>query len=99
MIFLMGRQKSRASMLSLQRILEIRTYKPVRAMGHKIRKAMAERDAGYKLAGLIEMDDTYIGGPKPGKRGRGAAGKSKVLVAVETPEDKPRFAPCARCPG
>jgi hypothetical protein len=61
-------------------------------MGHKIRKAMAERDAGYKLAGLIELDDTYVGGPKPGKRGRGAAGKSKVVVAVETPENKPRFA-------
>ena len=57
MIFLMGRQKSGASMLSLH--------------------------AAYKLAGLIELDDTYVGGPKPGKRGRGAAGKSKVLVAVE----------------
>jgi hypothetical protein len=54
MIFLMGRQKSGASMLSLQRILEIRTYETVWVMGHKIRKAMAERDAGYTLAGLIE---------------------------------------------
>ena len=98
MIFLMGRQKSGASMLSLQRILEIRTYKTVWVMGHKIRKAMAERDAGYKLAGLIEMDDTYIGGPKPGKHGRGAAGKSKVLVAVETLEDKPRFAAMRQVP-
>ena len=92
MIFLMGRQKSGASMLSLQRILEIRTYKTVWVMGHKIRKAMAERDASYKLAGLIELDDTYVGGPKPGKRGRGATGKAKVVVAVETPTDKPRFA-------
>jgi hypothetical protein len=41
---------------------------------------------------LIEMDDTYFGAPKPGKRGRGAAGKAKVVVAVETPSDKPRFA-------
>ena len=70
----------------------IRSYKTVWVMGHKIRKAMVERDAGYKLAGLIELDDTYVGGPKPGKRGRGAAGKSKVVVAVETPGDKPRFA-------
>jgi len=37
MIFLMGRQKSGASILSLQRILEIRTYKTVWVMGHKIR--------------------------------------------------------------
>jgi transposase-like protein len=58
MIFLMGRQKSGASMLSLQRILEIRTYKTVWVMGHKIRQAMAARDRSYQLAGLIEMDDT-----------------------------------------
>jgi transposase-like protein len=92
MIWLMGRQKSGISMLSLQRMLEIKSYKTVWTMGHKIRQAMAERDANYKLAGLIEMDDTYFGAPKPGKRGRGAAGKAKVVVAVETPEDKPRFA-------
>ena len=88
----MGRQKSGISMLSLQRMLEIKTYKTVWTMGHKIRQAMAARDANYKLAGLIEMDDTYFGVPTPGKRGRGAAGKAKVVLAVETPADKPRFA-------
>jgi transposase-like protein len=98
MIFLMGRQKSGVSMLSLQRLLEIRTYKTVWVMGHKIRQAMAARDADYQLAGLIEVDDTYIGGPKPGKRGRGAGGKSKVVVAVETPGDKPRFAAMRQVP-
>lgn len=92
LIWLMGRQKSGISMLSLQRMLDIRSYKTVWTMGHKIRKAMADRDAYYKLAGLLEMDDTYFGAPKPGKRGRGAAGKAKVVVAVETPENKPRFA-------
>ena len=91
MIWLM-RQKSGISMKSLQRMLEIKTYKTVWTMGHKIRKALADRDANYKLAGLIRMDDTYFGAPKPGKRGRGAAGKAKVVVAVETPTNKPRFA-------
>jgi transposase-like protein len=98
MIWLMGRQKSGISMMSLQRMLDISSYKTVWTMGHKIRKAMAERDAKYKLAGLIEMDDTYVGAPKPGKRGRGAAGKAKVVVAVETPDDKPRFATMAIVP-
>lgn len=36
-----------------------------------------------KLSGIIEMDETFIGGEKPGKRGRGAAGKSLVAIAVE----------------
>lgn len=96
MIFLMGRQKSGVSMLSMQRVLKIRTYKTVWMMGHKIRKAMADRDAYYQLAGLMEMDDTYFGAPKPGKRGRGAGGKAKVVVAVETPGGKPRFAAMRR---
>jgi transposase-like protein len=92
MILLIGRQKSSISMLSLQRLLEIKSYKTVWTMGHKIRKAMAERDSSYQLAGLIEMDDAYFGPKKPGKRGRGAAGKTKVVVAVETRGEKPGFA-------
>jgi transposase-like protein len=92
MILLIGRQKSGISMLSLQRMLEIKSYKTVWTMGHKIRKAMADRDACYQLAGLMEMDDAYFGPSKPGKRGRGAEGKSKVVVAVETRGEKPRFA-------
>lgn len=36
-----------------------------------------------RLSGMVEVDETYIGGEKPGKRGRGAAGKALVLVAVE----------------
>jgi transposase-like protein len=67
-------------------------------MGHKIRQAMAARDADYKLAGLIEMDNTYFGAPNPGKRGRGATSKAKVVVAVETPADKPRFAAMRKVP-
>jgi hypothetical protein len=36
---------------------------------------------------------------KPGKRGRDAAGKSKVLVAVETAGNKPRSAAMRQIPG
>lgn len=96
MIFLMGRQKSGISMLSLQGMLEIQSYRTVWVMGHKIRKAMADRDAPYKLAGLIEMDDAYFGAPRSGKRGRGAEGKAKVVVAVESRGDKAGFATMCR---
>jgi transposase-like protein len=92
MIFLMGRQKSGASMLGLQRMLAIKSYETAWSMGHKIRKAMQQRDAPYQLAGLIEMDDSYFGASKPGKRGRGAEGKTKVVVAVQSQGDKPGFA-------
>ena len=36
-----------------------------------------------RLSGLVEVDETYIGGEKPGKRGRGALGKSLVVIAAE----------------
>lgn len=38
---------------------------------------------GAKLSGEIEIDDTYFGGRRKGRRGRGAAGKSVVLGLLE----------------
>ena len=55
--------------------------------------AMAAREAEKpKLAGRIEVDDAYLGGERSGgKRGRGAAGKTPFVAAVETTaERKPR---------
>jgi ribosomal protein L37AE/L43A len=60
---------------------------------HKLMRATAGREAAKpKLSGRVEMDDTYLGGARPGgKRGRGAAGKTPVVAAVETtPERRPR---------
>jgi hypothetical protein len=61
-------------------------------MIHKIGKAMKERNALSKLCNFIEMDDSYFGGSAPGKRGRGAANKSKVMVAVENRGTAPGYA-------
>jgi transposase-like protein len=60
---------------------------------HKLMRAMAAREAAEpKLSGRVEIDDAYLGGERPGgKRGRGAAGKTPVVAAVETTaERKPR---------
>jgi hypothetical protein len=35
------------------------------------------------LGGGIEGDATLLGGPRPGKRGRGAGGKTLVLIAAQ----------------
>jgi transposase-like protein len=62
-------------------------------MKHKLMRAMAAREAAKpKLSGRVEIDDAYLGGERPGgKRGRGAAGKTPVVAAVETTaERKPR---------
>src|SRR3990172_10110374 len=53
---------------------------------HKLRCAMV-RPGRDRLSGTVEVDETYIGGERPGKRGRGAAGKTLVVVAVQHTEE------------
>ena len=78
-------QKHGVSALGLQRILGLKSYGTAWAWLHKLRTAMV-RPGRDRLHGTVEVDETLVGGPKPGKRGRGAAGKVLVLVAVEDRE-------------
>lgn len=66
-------------------------------MAHKIRKALKDRDARYKLTGILEMNDSYLGAHQgSGKRDRGADQKSKTIVSVKVNDhDKPVFATMA----
>lgn len=91
-IFLIARQKSGISARALKKLLRLGSYQTAWSMCHKIRKAMTDRDSNYKLAGIVEMDESYFGGRKPGSRGRGAKGKSIVAVCVENRGDSPGFA-------
>jgi len=75
-------QKTGASALGLQRVLGLGSYQTAWTWLHKLRRAMV-RPGRDRLAGTVEVDETYIGGEKPGKRGRGAEGKSLVLVAAQ----------------
>jgi hypothetical protein len=96
LIYHMALDKVGVSISEMQRILELVDYKTAWLMAHKIRKVMTDRDAGYNLAGLIEMDDTFFG-PKGHKTGRGSERKATVLCAVSlyrdhNGEEKPGFA-------
>ena len=75
-------QKNGASAKGLQRILGLGSYKTAWTWLHKLRRAMV-RPGRDRLAGVVEVDEIYIGGEKPGKRGRGAAGKALVLIAAQ----------------
>ena len=74
--------KTGASALGLQQALGLGSYYTAWTWLHKLRRAMV-RPGRDRLSGAVEVDETYIGGVKPGKRGRGAAGKSLVLVAAQ----------------
>jgi transposase-like protein len=83
-IFLVATRTTGSSARQLQYDLGI-SYPTAWSWCHKIRKAMEDRDTRYALQGMVELDDTYIGGKrKSGKRGRGARSKVPVLVAVES---------------
>ena len=84
-IYLMASDKGGLSALRAAKHLGV-SWISARTMLRKIRQAMAHRDSIYRLANLIELDDTVVGGKRSGKRGRGAEGKRPVLVAVETRE-------------
>jgi transposase-like protein len=75
-------QKYGANALGLQRVLGFGSYRTAWAWLHKLRRAMV-RPGRDRLSGRVQVDETYVGGEKAGKRGRGAAGKSLVLIAAE----------------
>jgi transposase len=45
----------------------------------KLRKLIASKLPSYDLSGEVEADESYFGGVRKGKRGRGAAGKVAVF--------------------
>lgn len=75
-------QKSGISALGLQRTLGLGSYETAWTWLHKLRTAMV-RPGRDRLAGEVEVDEVYWGGPRPGKRGRGAAGKTLIVIAAQ----------------
>ena len=75
-------QKHGASALGLQRVLGLGSYHTAWAWLHRLRRAMV-RPGRERLTGTVQVDESFWGGERPGKRGRGAGGKSVILAAVE----------------
>ena len=80
-------QKDGASALGLQRVRGLGSYGTAWTMLHRYRTAMV-RATREPLRGDVEVDETFIGGPEPGKRGRGATGKVMVAIALEVSTPK-----------
>ncbi len=85
---LMLTSKKGMSALQIMRYMGFGSYKTAWSMCHKIRAALIEPEK--KLGGIVEMDETYIGGKdknrhwdkRSGKRGV-AADKTPVIGAVQ----------------
>ena len=84
-IFLFISTRHGVSGMELHRQLGV-TRKCAYRMGMQIRKLMSGADYQGLLGGLegqVELDEAYIGGHRPGKRGAGAAGKTIVMGMKE----------------
>jgi transposase-like protein len=79
-IHLLCASKKGMSAHQLHRMLGI-TYKSAWFMAHRIRYAMSQEPLSSKLNGVVEVDETYIGGRRKGtKRGRPGRGSHKAPV-------------------
>ncbi|MDH1313317.1 IS1595-like element ISSod11 family transposase [Shewanella xiamenensis] len=83
-VWFITNQKNGVSALGVQRLLGLGGYQTAWSLMHKLRYAMVdpERD---KLSGIVEVDETLIGGVIPKSSIKNQQGKRKaiVLVAVE----------------
>jgi predicted RNA-binding Zn-ribbon protein involved in translation (DUF1610 family) len=81
-MWLVTSQENGASALAVQKMLGLGSYETAWAWLHKLRRAMVRPGRDY-LSGVVEIDETYIGGVRPGIADGGAPGKALVLVATE----------------
>ncbi|MEK7233565.1 MAG: IS1595 family transposase [Elusimicrobiota bacterium] len=81
-LFLMNTGKNGVSAHELHRQLGV-TLKTAWFMSHRIRYAMGQEPLRSKLVGIVEADETYIGGRRRGTR-RGRPSRDSHKVAVMT---------------
>ena len=84
-IFLISQDKTGLSALALKRQLGT-SYRTAWLIHHKLMKTMALRDSEQPLTGLVQVDDAYLGGERPGVPGRGSFNKVPIVAAVSTNE-------------
>jgi transposase-like protein len=85
---LMLTSKKGISALQIQRVMGFGSYGTAHSMCHKIRAALIEPET--KLGGIVEVDETFVGGKaknrhwikRDGKPGPTASGKAIVVGAV-----------------
>jgi transposase-like protein len=79
-------QKNGVSALGVQRVLGLATYETAWSWLHKLRRAMV-RPGRDRLKGVVEVDETYLGGLEEGVAGRETERKALVAVAAEEDGD------------
>ncbi len=74
--------KSGINTVNLKELLGFGSYGTAWTWLQKLRRCTI-RDEREKLSGRVEVDESFVGGQRSGKPGRGAAGKTIIAVAEE----------------
>jgi transposase-like protein len=91
-IYLICTARKGISALRLQEYLGVGQWRTAWYMANRIRLAMGEdSEFSQKFSGIVEADETYIGGKAKGPRGRGAANKTPVIGIRERTSGKVRL--------
>jgi ribosomal protein L37AE/L43A/transposase-like protein len=83
-MFFVGRHKQGISALQFQRDAGLGSYKTAWVLLHQVRSTLGPNPLSL-LRGEVGADETYVGGYRPGRNGRGV-GKTGVAIAVERRE-------------
>lgn len=89
-VALMLNAKKGISAKQLQRDLGIGGYKTAWYLNHRIREAMADANAP-KLGGIIEIDETYIGGKQIGKGVYYGKNQKQTVMGIRQRKGELRF--------
>lgn len=75
-------QKNGASAIAIQRELGLGSYDTAWTWLHKLRRAMV-RPGRDRLAGSVEVDETFWGSEEEGMRGRQTGSKALIVIAAQ----------------
>ncbi len=81
--YMMCASKTQISALQLQRQLELGSYRTALFLCHRVRFALMDIFPARKLDGIVEADETYIGGKVRGKGRAYVGNKTAVVSRVE----------------
>jgi transposase-like protein len=81
--YLLCSSKKGISSLQIQRMLGLGSYRTALFMMHRIRYALAQPEFTERLSGVVEVDETYIGGKVRGQGQGRKDNKTAVVSLVE----------------
>jgi transposase-like protein len=88
-IYLIGESKKGISAKQLQRTLGV-SYKTAWYLGHRVRSAM-EEDSPVPLKGIVEIDETWVGGLKRQRKGESNRSNKKMVLGAISRGGEVRF--------